>query len=248
MKAILFVDLDETIFQTKIKNRDGFLPVTNVSNPKYTSYMTPAQTLLWDIFIEHPSLSIIPVTLRGLREYNNTQVSKNPKVITSVLYFSGVITHNDYADEVWANHIKSCFLNLKMSLGEVFKELVLNLRKDFFRVELVDNFYISIKNVSVGEEEYINQNKALIKVIKKKIINDDYLVYSKNRSIIVLPKFLNKRNSVQYLINKYKPDLTIGAGNSVSDWSFMDLCDYKLIPRDSQLEAFINNEVNNYEQ
>ncbi|MEK7431520.1 MAG: hypothetical protein AABZ74_00190 [Cyanobacteriota bacterium] len=248
MKAIVFVDLDETIFQTRIKNKEGFIPVTNTKNPKYTSYMTPAQSLLWDIIVNHESVSIIPVTLRGIKEYNDTQISKNPKIITSVLYFSGIITNNDYADAVWANHIKSCFLKLKPSLGDIFQELMKNLKKDVFKVEIVDSFYISIKNLSSGDVDYINQNKALIKFIEKKIINDEYVVHFKNKNIIILPKFLNKKNSVQYLINKYKPDLTIGAGDSLFDWGFMDLCDYKLIPRDSQLEAFINGEIGNYEK
>ena len=246
MKAIIFVDLDDTIFQTKIKNQQGFIPVTTARNDKYTSYMTPSQSLLWDVFVNHESMKIIPVTLRGVKEYSNTQISKNPKVITSVLYFSGLITHNDYIDEAWANHIKNSFLTLSLPMGLVFQNLVSNLKKDVFHIELVDNFYISIKNLSENEDDAIKQNHALVKLIKTKIINDEYFLHVKQRNIIIIPNFLDKKNAVQYLINKYNPVLTIGAGDSLSDWGFMEICDYKLIPSDSQIESFLTTKIKDY--
>ncbi|MDQ7085455.1 MAG: hypothetical protein Q9M36_11240 [Sulfurovum sp.] len=45
------------------------------------------------------------------------------------------------------------------------------------------------------------------------------------------PHFLNKKFAVAYLIEEYKPILTLGAGDNISDLDFMNLADFKIVPK-----------------
>lgn len=241
---LLFLDLDDTIFQTKRKNSRGVIPATNPENPINTSFMTKGQELFLDIFFNTDRLKIIPVTARDLEQYKRTVISNHPEVTTAVMYFSAVIIDNGEIDVVWQEHIKNSYSKLKYSLGEVFEKVSNNIDQTNFKIHSVEDFYLVIKNRSVNKEQYIIQNDELKNKLSA-LLNDEYYVHYNSNNISVLPKFLDKKNAVEYLIKKYRPQLTIGAGDSITDLNFMQLCDFKIIPGNSQIDEILLAVVGN---
>jgi len=71
------------------------------------------------------------------------------------------------------------------------------------------------------------------------ILNGSLYWHLNGNNLAVLPKIINKESAVSYLINGYKQQhlelLTFGAGDSKTDAPFMALCDYALIPKNTQL-------------
>jgi HAD superfamily hydrolase (TIGR01484 family) len=231
---MLFLDLDDTIFQTKRKNSRGNIPATNPENPENISYMTEGQQLFTDMFLKQKNVKIVPVTARDQDQYNRTEISKHPKVTTAIMYFSAVISENGQPDLQWRAHIRNCYDGLKQSLPEVVERISDNIDPAVFKMHSVEDYYIVIKNRAGNKEQYILQNDELQKKLQA-IIDDQYYIHYNSNNISVLPKFLDKKYAVEYLIKKYKPSLTIGAGDSLTDLNFMQVCDFMVIPGSSQI-------------
>ena len=86
-------------------------------------------------------------------------------------------------------------------------------------------------------------------VYKCKLFNPIYIIDTSHKNIknimnenniSIVPKCIDKKHAVQYLIEKNRPKLTIGIGDSLSDWNFMDICHIKILPQKSQINKTIN--------
>lgn len=237
-KAILFIDLDDTIFQTKRKNQNGINPVTQHEDPKNISYMTHAQDIFTDIFFSYPDIEIIPVTARNIEQYSRTYLSNNPKINIFVTCFGANITINNTVDPFWENFIKEQYMNLKPELNFVMEKIIKIANKENFNIHLSEDKYIVIKNKSKDVNVYTLQNQILKNDIIE-FLDDKYFLHFNSNHLSVMPRFIDKKCAVEYLINKYQPQLTIGAGDSLSDYNFMSLCNYKIIPHNSQIENLL---------
>ena len=236
-KAIMFIDLDDTIFQTKRKNQNGIIAVTEHQNPNTVSYMTRAQEIFTDIFFSYPDLEIIPVTARNKEQYFRTSISKDKRVKNYVTCFGSDINNNQNIDEEWSLIVKEKYLAMTLKLNDLL-ENIMDIADDNFNIHISDNNYIVIKNKSKDIDIYASQNDQL-KASLAKILNKEYFIHFNSNHLAIVPQFVNKRHAVEYLINKLSPELTIGAGDSISDYSFMSLCDYKIIPSNSQIEKLL---------
>ncbi len=237
---LFFIDLDDTIFQTKRKNLEGIIPATFPLNPENISYMTTSQKVFIDTFLKMENARIIPVTARDREQYNRTFLSKEPRVKDVAMYFSAVITENGEIDQKWENHIKSSYKKLKFPLDKMWSLINKNISHDIFKMALVENFYIVIKNRLKGSENYIAQNEGLLPVLRN-FLEDEYFIHYNDNNIALIPHFIDKRFAVEYFVDKYKPELTIGAGDSLTDLNFMQSCDFKIIPKHSQIAKSLLN-------
>jgi hydroxymethylpyrimidine pyrophosphatase-like HAD family hydrolase len=72
-------------------------------------------------------------------------------------------------------------------------------------------------------------------------------IFRNGNNISLLPEWLDKRSAVEYLIKRFSDGdrceiLSIGMGDSHSDISFMNSCDYAIVPRRSQIaESFFQS-------
>jgi len=111
-----------------------------------------------------------------------------------------------------------------------------------FKARLVDDFDITWYGVIKHAAGTENALTPLLNDIIKghKHIQDGSLYWHLNgNNLAVLPKIINKESAVSYLMAEYKKQhqaiLTFGAGDSHTDAAFMGLCDYALIPKNTQL-------------
>lgn len=238
-KAILFIDLDDTIFQTKRKNEQGYIPVTEHENPKNISYMTKAQDIFTDIFFSYPDLEIIPVTARNLEQYNRTFLSKDNRINTFITCFGADIYNKHKIDIFWEEFINSEYLKVNNKLELIYERISKIYDSDKFNLSISENRYIIAKNKSRDINIFQEQNKSLKNEISE-ILTNEYVIHSNSNYLSIIPNFIDKSKAIEYIIDKYNPILTIGAGDSISDYGFMKLCNYKIIPSNSQIERLIS--------
>ena len=234
------MDLDDTIFQTLRKCKDA-VPLSLAAISRYgepLSFMTERQRAFF-AFLDAGAI-IIPTTARNLDAFNRVSLTFRHCVI---LNFGGVVlTPERTPDMDWLEKLKMKNQKTHQKLKDAFHALL-----DFIEVDglaasarLIGDFgldfYIVVKNK--GRE------KGLLDHIYRNFFlkhNDEatYIHYNDN-NLCMLPRHLNKRYAVEYVIEKYiaphqKPFLTIGMGDSASDLDFMAVCDYMITPSRSQI-------------
>ncbi len=237
-KILLFLDLDDTLFQTQRKKPQGSIPATH--NVSTLSYMTEAQQALWQLFHEHPHALIIPVTARDQRQYHNTFLSQEAKIQTAVLYFSGLILHQGQPDPHWQAHIKTAYDALDTSIEQLYQQLQKNLstqEHSQFNTSCSDHYYVTIK----AQQDCPKALRDSVFQRIRGLLPQGYFVHENDRALSLLPKCLDKRHAVEYLIEQHQPTLTLGAGDSLTDWGFMQACDFRLIPKQTQLDTALSD-------
>src|SRR5206468_5233609 len=74
--------------------------------------------------------------------------------------------------------------------------------------------------------------------LQAKAAADRYFLHCNDNNLSLVPRFLGKERAVRHILDHHlgpEPALTIGLADSLSDASFLCLCDYSLVPRDCQL-------------
>ena len=234
---MVFTDLDDTFFQTKRKNSDAVIPATDSPNPLTVSYMSDEQKALWDLLNASENCSIIPVTARDYTQYNRTYISRDNRIKYASVYFGADILCDKVSDPVWKSHINSGLKAASVQISELDVLVREKISNEVFNVCNVDNYYVSIKNKS--KDNYYASNSECFTILSD-FIPDDFNLYQNENNISIVPKCIDKKHAVQYLIEKNRPKLTIGIGDSLSDWNFMDICHIKILPQKSQINKTIN--------
>lgn len=242
-KVALFIDLDDTLFQTKRKNMAGAIPATAPLNPEHISYMTLHQNIFLNLFLGNESVHIIPTTARDMEQYQRTFLFEHPKVDTAILYFAGKILKNTHeADPVWDDRMAQNYRSLRIPLEEIHARVLEIVDPEFFKIVNVDGYYLAFKNRGMDPDIYLPQNEQL-KELLTPLMGSDYYFHLNDKNLSILPRFLDKRYAVEYLIESMKPDLTIGMGDSQSDLSFMHACHFRIFPEKSQIERLLSPHV-----
>ncbi|MEY3786208.1 MAG: hypothetical protein RLZ75_413 [Pseudomonadota bacterium] len=244
MQSYIFLDLDDTLFQTLRKCALG------TDDPKLqvraclpdgtpNSFATHKQQWLWH-WLEK-GFKIVPVTGRDGHAFDRVMLSFQEEV---VLNHGAVILDKDRTiDRVWMDGMMHELPAYHDKLLEVWAEIEGYCQRfTGFKAHLVNDFEVTWYGVIKHEDS----TEALLKTVLESIIKihphilDGSLYWHLNgNNLAVLPKIINKESAVSYLINSYKqqhPELvTFGAGDSNTDAPFMGLCDYALIPKNTQL-------------
>ncbi|MCP4697314.1 MAG: hypothetical protein GY862_10745 [Gammaproteobacteria bacterium] len=229
---LLFIDLDDTVFQTRNKNKHGILPATRAAKAANVSYMTQYQHLFFELFRQSKQVLIIPVTARDLRQYHNTFLSEDEQISTAVLYFSGMILHNGKKDEQWDIRIKNAYAGLKTPISLMQDRVNSTVGGETaFTIYNVDGYYLTVKASRDCPDDVRKNCFTQLEAL----VTDEYFIHTNARAFSLLPEFLDKRHAVAYLIEKYRPDLTIGAGDSITDLPFMRECDFRIFPKYTQI-------------
>jgi hydroxymethylpyrimidine pyrophosphatase-like HAD family hydrolase len=239
-QIMIFVDLDNTLFQTKRKDLHAVHPASEAENPLNGSFMNDAQKAFLELMMAHQNSRIIPVTARDRNQYGRAFISRDSRVQLATLYFGAEILIQNKIDSNWKNHIDSCILNLSISIGQLHQIIKSKVKHYGLEIKNIDGYYIVIKHSS--KDDYQNVLMDCFLMLSSYIPND-YRLYHNDNNISIVPRCLDKKNAVQYIIEKNKPVLTIGVGDSNSDWEFMDSCQYKIIPQNSQINQKINTKL-----
>ena len=244
MKKVLFVDLDDTLFQShgKCPVATELVPLAYLSDGNPISYASPAQMTTLQML--QTEMLVVPVTARNLDAFSRVRISFTNG---AVLNYGGVILKPDMSvDEVWMERSRSH--SSREMEGLQFYLEYLKFESDRckcdLKVRIIEDlglsFYVVAKSSS-GDAEAIAKIAKLCERQRQASNFSEYRIHVNGNNLAVLPNWLDKRNAVQYLqetlCEAQGPLVTFGMGDSLIDIGFMSECQYMIVPTASQIAA-----------
>jgi hypothetical protein len=230
-KIFFFADLDDSLFQTIRKDENGKFKATYPKNVLKTSFYTKAQYNLLNFILANNEIVFIPLTARTKEQFERTKIFKTKQASIYAFYYGSTLYINN---REYLPYTKKVIAETSNSFAHL-SELIDKVKKRYPTVEFINvdqKYYTSqINNKDV--------KKFIINLINKKY--NDLEAYVEEKYITILPKVYNKSTVVKYLTNKFKPKMTLGIGNSVSDIDFLNHCDFKIISHIGMLDNKLNS-------
>lgn len=244
MKKFLFVDLDDTLFQTpgKCTGEADLHPAAYLKDGSACSFTTPRQRAFFALMDRE--MTLIPATAR-----NRDALSRVDLAFSSyaIIDYGGVVLEPGGAlDSVWIETMRSDMARALNGLKEAMERIDQYSARAGLkgRARLIEDyatpFYIVVKDPDKQAERLERiEREALAPWIAT--AGQDFYLHRNGNNLAVLPKTLNKARAVNYLRQRLQAEhgdiLTLGMGDSQSDARFMAACDYAIVPNGTQLAA-----------
>ncbi|MDT8425052.1 MAG: HAD family hydrolase [Methyloprofundus sp.] len=243
MEKFLFLDLDDTVFQTarKCASLDQATPASYNLAGEPSSYFSPKQQAVLQLLAEQ--WRIIPTTARTQASYARVDLGV-PCVDGAILNHGATILCTDGAeDHQWRAQIAEPLVPLSNILTEI-KQVIEQYAQTqsialLVRITTESNldYYLEVRHLHANHTELHQLLHAYIRPLLLEYT--DFQVYLNGNSLTILPRCVNKAHAVEYRIKALKQDygeiVTMGMGDSLSDAPFMALCDYVMTPKHTQL-------------
>ena len=244
MESYIFLDLDDTLFQTLRKceaqpETNALLARAFLPDGTPNSYATNKQQWLWQLLSQ--GFKCIPVTGRDYSAFERVNLPFQEEIVLN--HGAVILDRQRNIDTAWMAKMLQSLPDYQSKLMQVWEQIAIyTCQYDEFKPQLIKDFDITWYGVvkhSKGSEDALKH--ILENIIKPHPhLQDGSLYWHLNgNNLAVLPKIINKESAVSYLMDSYKQQhsnvLTFGAGDSHSDAAFIALCDYALIPKNTQL-------------
>jgi len=239
MQTIVFLDLDDTIFQTRGKcppdEATSLTPAAYHRDGSPLSFMSSRQRHLFDWL--NSSATVIPVTARSESAFRRVTL---PFRHSAILDFGGIIVQPDGTlDEVWDQQIRSSALPLQEELTRIQQawQRYSDERQLGVNVRVIRDFEMDLYVVAKHPGANVAALKELLAAQESLVSYDLFFIHQNDNNLSVVPQFLGKERAVQYFLSRHvgsEPALTLGLGDSHSDLPFITLCDFAMMPRHSQ--------------
>lgn len=237
-RPLVFVDLDDTLFQTARKMGDGPRhPATLDVDGNPNGYMNNVQKdfVSWLL----ATADVVPVTARSVEAYQRVNL---PFVHGAICAHGGVILSADgQLDAAWHQAMTDALTHEQARLPalssvtlEIGRELGFSLRGWVVEEAGIANYVVTKHNNETDEALAI-----VLKEVRARGLLDGLYVHGNGNNLAFLPQALQKRTAVQEWIrrdlahNGERPRL--GFGDSVSDLGFMGECHWWGTPARGQL-------------
>ena len=183
----------------------------------------------------------MPVTARDVHAFERVNLPFQEEVVLN--HGAVILNKQGTVDKVWMDNILQSLPAYQEKLLAVWAEVELYAQRHCdFKPRLVNDF----GTIWYGVIKHSDGTEAILKTLLDEVIIahphvlDGSLYWHLNgNNLALLPKIINKESAVSYLLEGYKQQhskvLTFGAGDSKTDAAFMALCDYALIPKNTQL-------------
>lgn len=238
MRIVLFLDLDDTVFQTRPKCPPGATvrPAAARRDGTPVSFMTDAQATLADVLFR--SATVIPTTARDLAAFRRVTL---PFGHAAILDFGGVVLlPGGELDRAWDADVRPRALAVGPELHE-WRRTVEDLSAERglgVTARVVSDFdmplYLVVKH-PLGDAARLGLVRDRL---RESADRGRFFLHENGNNLSLVPRFLGKERAVRHVLDhRLGPDpvVTIGLGDSLTDAPFLDLCDYSLVPRGSQL-------------
>jgi len=240
MNKLVFMDLDDTIFQERHKSPVGADLTTGAlcQEGKPLSFCTEQQRSLWTWLDE--DATIIPVTARSLVGYRRVQLSFTS---WAVMNFGALILNPEgEPDESWRSTVRPLLAKEQERIREIVAGLKSYIGKEKLDVRLQE--VIQDEHLAYVSIKHNTHDSASLSRIKSEyfdlIDTSGYQVHLNDNYLTIGPHGIGKREAVAFLLEEKltaQPRLTIGFGDSLTDLKFMSLCDFWMTPGRSQIDV-----------
>lgn len=245
MKKFLFVDLDDTLFQTpgKCAGETDLHPVAYYQDGLVCSFSTPRQRAFFELMDRETTL--IPATARDHDGFNRVNLAFSSHAIID---FGGIVlTPGGTPDGDWLDLMRAemalAFDGLKESMDVMDRY---SARAGFKgRARLIEDhatpFFVVIKDPDKQTDRLALMEREALQDWLGSETGQHFYLHRNGNNLAVLPKTLNKARAVRYLQQQLRAEhgeiMTLGMGDSQSDARFMAACDYAIVPSGTQLAA-----------
>jgi len=244
LKKFLFVDLDDTLFQTpgKCAKEEDLRPAAYLKDGVACSFTTARQRAFFELM--HRETTLIPVTARNRDAFCRVDL---PFSSYSIIDYGGVILEPGGAvDAIWLETMQADMARVLDGLKEAM-QVIDGYSKNAGlegRARLIEDystpFYVVVKDPEKKAERLEQiEREAVAPWIAT--AGKDFFIHRNGNNLAVLPKTLNKARAVEHLRKRLEAEhgeiMTLGMGDSFSDARFMAACDYAIVPSGSQLAA-----------
>ncbi len=244
MKKFLFVDLDDTLFQTpgKCAAEEDLHPAAYLKDGVACSFTTARQRAFFSLM--HREMTLIPTTARNRDALSRVDL---PFSSYAVIDYGGVVLQPGGAvDAVWLDTMRVDMHAALDGLQEVMHIIDEYSARTGLkgRARLIEDcatpFYVVVKDPEKQAERLEQvEREAVAPWIAG--AGKDFFIHRNGNNLAILPKTLNKARAVTYLRQQLEAEhgeiMTFGMGDSKSDARFMAACDYAIIPNRTQLAA-----------
>lgn len=250
MQTIVLLDLDDTIFQTRGKCPQGELsslvPAAFDRDGNPLSYTSERQRKFFEWL--SASATVIPVTARSVSAFRRVAL---PFTHAAIVDFGAVVLQPDGTlDEQWDAQVRPAVLPLADELNRICaawqsESDTLSLG---VRVRVISDFEMPLYVVA----KHPHGNVAALRTLRDSYLaklsvgttDDRFFVHFNDNNLSVVPRCLGKERAVGYVLQRYvgnETALTLGLGDSLSDAAFLAMCDFAVMPGNSQLLRTISN-------
>lgn len=239
MNPVILADLDDTIFTTMKGYRDAdpavLTRVTTAKNGNH-SYMCPARQSIYN-WLRNGAL-FVPVTARSLDAYSRVSLDFGPS--GAVLSNGAMVLNPDGSEDLdWKAQVTVLCQQAETTLEEaaaIAEAGICDVRIHMHRNDGV-LLGMTIKS-NVETEEGVILNLGMAEQLVRKLVTARGIKMHRNgNNLAFVPNGISKKAAVQWLLAT-RDDLAnrplIGAGDSLSDLPFMELCDMIIIPKQTQ--------------
>ncbi|MDP3842791.1 MAG: HAD family hydrolase [Oxalobacteraceae bacterium] len=244
MKKFLFVDLDDTLFQTpgKCAAEEDLRAAAYLKDGAACSYTTARQRALFEMM--QREMTLIPATARNRDALSRVDL---PFSSYSIIDYGGVVLEPGGAvDAVWLDTMRVDMARALDGLQQAMQIIDQYSASAGLkgRARLIEDcatpFYIVLKDPEkISERLEQVEREAVAPWIAA--AGKDFFIHRNGNNLAVLPKSLNKARAVEYLrqrlVAEHGEIMTLGMGDSKSDARFMAACDYAIVPSGTQLAA-----------
>lgn len=251
-RPVVLADLDDTLFQTKRKMVDELAQkpfrvgaLDRELTPR--SFMNEEQAMLVDWLLEFAEL--IPVTARGTDEYERVKVPFTSWAVTT--HGAVILNANGQCDPEWQQHIKAELAPYRQRLLDMQAQITQ------LMTERRINAWARINYEYDGVPIYlVMKHKDSTKLYELNAIGDEietilgtegFYVHRNSNNIAWLPTCIEKGRATSHLLEKLRAERglfpTIGLGDSLTDFSFLKLCSWFGMPKQSQFAGAIKTNV-----
>jgi hypothetical protein len=245
VKRVLFVDLDDTLFQSRRKCPEGseLLPTAFLADGSAHSFMTARQQRLWG-WLGGRDAVIIPTTARNRESFSRVRLAFSS---WRILDYGGVILDAEgQPDPDWMARMRTQVAPGIDALQALLEraQAWIDERNLAVRLRLIEDCGLPLYLVA----KYRDERVAHLNLLQRELIepwvaaqDGTQRLHRNDNNLAVLPQYLDKAFAVRHLIERLSADwgeiLTIGIGDSLIDAPFMAECDYAITPRGTQLHA-----------
>lgn len=249
MTPITLVDLDDTLFRSRRKivgyNDSQLTLGARIIDPDATaakhSYMDPIQKNMVDWLLQ--TTEVIPVTARGTESYARVQI---PFTSYAIVANGAVILGPDgKPDAEWLERVTQDLL----PLAGFFEELLESGKRRAAAAGVSIRCWL-VKEEGVATYAVFKENEgngARLADLVPTVMETGWVRHHNGNNLALIPPMISKRLATEFLLPRlravepYRPIL--GYGDSISDVSYLSLCDWWGAPRVSQLTDLVASAV-----
>jgi len=224
-------DLDRTLIYSERALEEMETPLDNSmiaveeKNGQKISYMTKHSfQLLKAVATQH---LVVPVTTRTYDQYKRVFIFEKDIPITYVVTSNGAKIHyNGKLLKEWEDVLKDRLEKQSINMESLLHKL------EFFNIQgdlrIADNlFFYFVLQKNLTAQQKTNLSKLASEA--------GWKLSLQGRKLYFMPLPICKGEAVKYIINREKIEVSAGAGDSLLDFPFLDVCDYPYIPSHGEI-------------